>query len=101
MKREKSLVGQPCTEEYLIQIQRNGTNVMSDFCTFSSSHVIVEMTQLLLSPPLEPSLHDTALGLQLVSPALLAGTHVEAHVALLVQVEQLLEELGDIVVGLS
>lgn len=52
-------------------------------------------------PPLLDS-HQAAFALQSLCAGLLSGTftvNVEAHVPLLVQVEELLEELGDVVIG--
>lgn len=55
-------------------------------------------------PPLPLVLHHAAFPLQSLGAGLLPralAVDVEAHVSLLVQVEELLEELGDVVVGLG
>ncbi len=46
-------------------------------------------------------LHHTALGLQLVCTSLLAGAHVQTHIALLIQVQELLKKLLHVGVGLG
>lgn len=74
---------------------------LSSFSSFSP------LNDLLLPPPPPPPLlflHHAAFPFQSLGAGLLPralAVDVEAHVSLLVQVEELLEELGDVVVGLG
>lgn len=77
--------------------------------SFSSSFPLYYLPPPPLSPPRPPpppllDLHHAAFALQSLGAGLLPralAVDVETHVPLLVQVEELLEELSDVVVGLG